>query len=403
MCIRDSLSANTTLENESTHLEVARRTTDTLKNYIDLLGLAIEQEARVDDTLQIHEEIKNVSALIGELLQEFIYYEIQNAARLNKIMITAQNTILISDILLIVGFSAMMIKTMKKLIKGIQEPINELEGMAGRIAVGEFDTRVEGVQVMELRPLAKSLNVMAKRIKELILENNKEHEKLKKAELSLLQAQIKPHFLYNTYDTIIWLAEKNRKEDVIKVVEALTSFYRVALSKGDEWISVSNEIDHVESYLIIQQFRYGHILQYEIDVDAKISDIKVLKLVLQPLVENSIYHGIKYLRDRGMIRIRGYMEEGHIYFIIEDTGVGMSDKQLESIKNKMNQEKQEDIYDHHNGNQSGFGLCNVQQRLKLYYGTDCGMSIESQLGVGTTIKLKIGLSNRVLESGVKHV
>lgn len=395
------LVANTTLESESTQLEVAKRTTNTLETYLDKLGEALDKASRVDVSMEIYDEIRNVSMLVGDLLQEFIYFEIQNAARLNSIMVTTQNIILMINAFLILGFIWMMLRTKKTLIWSIKKPINKLESMALKIAEGEFDAKVDHVELQELKSLATSLNTMASKIKELIAENNQEHENLKKAELSLLQAQIKPHFLYNTYDTIIWLAEKNSMEEVIRVVEALTVYYRVTLSKGDEWISVNNEINHVESYLVIQHFRYGNILDYSIEVDDSIKKIKMLKLLLQPIVENAIYHGVKYLRSKGFISIKGYREEQHIYFTITDTGIGMDSDRLSQLQRHIHS----DLLDNQetDGGKFGFGLRNVYQRIRLYYGDGSSMEIKSEEGVGTTITIKLALNIIPLRGGMRHV
>jgi two-component system, sensor histidine kinase YesM len=388
------LVEHTTLGEGSTQLEVAKRTTNTLESYLVKLGESIRASAKVDDTLAIHEEIRSVSLLVGEVLQEFVYFEINNAARLNNIMQNTQTVILGIDIIAIVGFILMVFATIRSLTGSIKHPLSELESMAGKIAQGDFSIQVENTGVMELESLTSSLNIMARRIESLIKEINDEHENLKKAELSLLQAQIKPHFLYNTYDTIIWLAEKKHLEDVILVVEALTSFYRVALSKGNEWISVVNEIKHVESYLIIQHFRYGNILDYSIDVPEALHSIKVLKLLLQPLVENSLYHGIKYLRGKGTIRIKAYSEEECICFVVEDTGIGMDAQTLEKLKKHVFESSTEELAEE----KSGFGLRNVNHRIKLYYGSRSSMTIESVKEVGTTITLKLPIGGHRVDN-----
>lgn len=397
------LVANTTLETESTQLEVARRTTDTLKSYVDQLGEALNSGAKVDVTLEIQDEIKNVSILVGELISEFIYYEVRNAARLNEVMIRTQNFILVMDLIVILLFTVYLFRSVKRLTSSISGPISELESMAGKIASGDFEARVKTVGVLELRSLTKSLNIMASRIKDLIDENDREHDNLKKAELSLLQAQIKPHFLYNTYDTIIWLAEKNSVEDIVKVVEALTVFYRVALSKGNDWISLQNEISHIESYLVIQHFRYGDILEYEIDIDEEVLHVKVLKLLLQPVVENALYHGIKYLRSKGQITIRGYIEDKHMILSVTDTGAGMDHETLTKLRKYIYDdtiviEKPDKI-----DKKSGFGLRNVHSRIQLYYGKDYGISIHSNKGIGTTVTLKLGLTTTHHKLGDNHV
>lgn len=142
---------------------------------------------------------------------------------------------------------------------------------------------------------------MAEKIQELMIANIKEQENFQKEQMKSLQAQITPHFLYNTFDTIIWLAESSYTDEVIKITKAFSSFFRISLSKGHEWITVGQELEHVKSYLTIQKIRYRDILDYEIQVDKDVENLSVLKLVLQPLVENAIYHGIKNIRGRGLL------------------------------------------------------------------------------------------------------
>ena len=144
---------------------------------------------------------------------------------------------------------------------------------------------------------------MAGKIDDLIKQNIEEQKNLQKAEMKTLQAQITPHFLYNTFDTIIWLAEEEQMDDVIKVTQAFSEFLRISLSRGHEWITVGQELEHVRNYLTIQKIRYSVILQYSIEVQDGLENLKMLKLSLQPLVENAIYHGIKNKRGRGHIKV----------------------------------------------------------------------------------------------------
>ena len=206
---------------------------------------------------------------------------------------------------------------------------------------------------------------------------------LRAAELRLLQEQINPHFLYNTLDNIIWLAESGEDEEVVKMVSSLSSFFRTTLSKGRDYITIAEEREHIESYLSIQKFRYRDILSYDIDFEDEILDHSILKLTLQPIVENALYHGIKNKRGMGHIQIDGRMAGDNIEFIVSDNGIGMREEEAEHLRNVISGLISDDRSD------GGFGLFNVNQRLELNYGKEYGLNIESTYNVGTTIRVKI--------------
>ena len=375
---------------DKTKLELAKRTTKTLEEYILKLKEQIASEARVDATLDTNEEIRSVSLVVSEMLEEFSNEEITAVARLNENIQMIQNILLVFMLLMIVIFIRAMSNTKMKLVTNIKGPIKKLEDMAGKIANGDFDIRLVNGKIEELESLTQSLNIMAGKLERLIEENNREQQNLKKAEMSLLQAQIKPHFLYNTYDTIIWLAEENRNNDVIDVVEALSTFYRISLSKGNEWITLESEVKHVESYLRIQRYRYGNILDYDIDIDSDIENILILKLLLQPLVENAIYHGIKQVRGKGKITIKGVRKGRQIEISVSDTGKGIDDETLKKLKKCFSQNRSFPTTDG-----SGYGLSSVYRRIRLFYGEKGKLLIESEKDVGTTITLKLGIDQRV--------
>ncbi|HEU5101143.1 MAG TPA: sensor histidine kinase, partial [Roseiflexaceae bacterium] len=223
--------------------------------------------------------------------------------------------------------------------------------------------------------------------KELLDAKIEEHENLKKAELRALQAQINPHFLYNTLDTIIWMAEARRVDQVVELVRVLSRFFRITLSKGKDWITVREEIEHVESYLAIQKMRYRDILDYQIDVPDDLRDGQMLKLTLQPLVENALYHGIKNKRKGGAIVVRSRQLDGNLLEIqVEDNGIGMTQEQLAQIRALLDAESGGAVVA-----ESGYGINNVNQRIKLYFGQEYGLAIESEYLRGTRVSLVIPL------------
>ena len=243
--------------------------------------------------------------------------------------------------------------------------------------------------VDEITELGMSFNIMTGRIRELLDSKVREQENLKKAELKALQAQINPHFLYNTLDTIVWMSEANQPKQVIEIVKALSSFFRIALSRGKDWIPIHQEIEHVRSYLLIQKIRYRDILAYEIEVDENILDGTILKLTLQPIVENALYHGIKNKRYGGTIWVRA-RRVGHDRALLEvqDNGIGCTPYKLGQIRERLN-----DDADEISQEEEGFGLANVNKRIKLYYGNDYGLSIDSQYQEGTRVTVTIPLQD----------
>ena len=267
-------------------------------------------------------------------------------------------------------------------------PIRDMKEKMQLAASGNLDVRVQSKNRDEIMDLGQSFNKMIEQIKILMENNIKEHENLEKAELKAMQAQINPHFLYNTLDTVVWLAASKRNEQVIEIVEALSGLFRTTLSKGKDWISVRDEIEHVRNYLIIQKKRYADILQFEINVDEAMYDHHILKLTLQPLVENALYHGIKNKRGGGIIKINGAIVDGlKLKFEISDNGVGILPERLDEIISELNNsDLNVTIRD------NGFGIYNVQQRLRLFYGKESFLSITSEYGKGTHVTVLIAAS-----------
>ena len=207
------------------------------------------------------------------------------------------------------------------------------------------------------------------------------------AELRLLQEQINPHFLYNTLDSIVWLAEGGNKQQVVEMTADLSVFFRTVLSGGNDYITVKEEESHIRSYLKIQKIRYENILDYVIRIDPEIEEQVILKMTLQPIVENALYHGIKNKRGGGRITIRGYGEGERIVFEVEDNGIGMDAEDLEELKKKLRGE--ESRLDSRNG---GFGLNNVAQRIQMYYGDRSEIMITSRKEEGTCVRICLGRS-----------
>ncbi len=270
----------------------------------------------------------------------------------------------------------------------LTHPLHLLKSKMQLAASGYLEAKVIPKGNDEIALLGNSFNSMLSKIRELLEQSIKEQEEIKKAELRALQAQINPHFLYNTLDSIVWMAEAGKNAQVIQLVQSLSKLFRISLSKGRDWIIIHKEIEHVQSYLVIQQMRYRDILDYEINIDENLNPYPILKMTLQPIVENALYHGLKNKRRKGLIRITGQIEDNeNIVLVVEDDGIGMSPEKLEQIRQYVtNKQLPEQTGNEVSG---GFGLHNVQQRIKLYYGDKYGVSIDSIQNEGTKVSIRI--------------
>jgi two-component system sensor histidine kinase YesM len=239
--------------------------------------------------------------------------------------------------------------------------------------------QVEGKD--EMAVLAGSVNSMTESIEMLVHKIKEDERKMRRAELRLLQEQINPHFLYNTLDTIVWLIEGHDSDKAVSMVMSLSQFFRLVLNKGREYITIEEEKTYIESYLEIQQVRYRDILDYEVRIPAELYQYKILKLTLQPLVENSLYHGIKYKRAKGTILVSGELRDGRIYFKVQDNGVGMEQEELEKLRSEIGKPCKD--------TEKGFGLANVNERIRMYFGNEYGMTIDSTAGQGTCVEIVI--------------
>jgi len=280
-----------------------------------------------------------------------------------------------------VGFSVVAAWSLSR---SIYTPIKKLHDVTTTITKNDLQALITSDNVDEITELGMSFNIMIGKIKELLDSKMKEQENLKKAELRALQAQINPHFLYNTLDTIIWMAESNKTGQVVEIVGALSRFFRISLSKGMDWITIGEEVERIRSYLIIQKMRYRDILDFNINVDEDVTENTILKLILQPLVENALYHGIKNKRQGGTISIRARRRsEEEILIEVEDDGIGFTPEKLAQLRNELADDSGDLKLE------SGFAIGNVNKRIRLYYGKPYGLSIESEYTSGTRVTLVI--------------
>lgn len=263
--------------------------------------------------------------------------------------------------------------------RNLTRPIKKLQEKMLEVEKGNFDIRVPVGHSREISGLARSFNVMVAKVKELMRQIMVEQEFKRKSELNALQAQINPHFLYNTLDSIIWMAESKKHDEVILMTSSLARLFRASLSKGKELIPIATEIEHITNYLKIQQMRYQDKIRFALEMDPELYSYLTLKVLLQPLVENAIYHGIKNKEGPGTITVTGTLEDRVIVFQVMDDGIGMEQAKVEILLTS----------DGGNQSRNSVGIANVHQRIQLYFGADYGLSYTSEPGAGTCVKVLI--------------
>lgn len=265
---------------------------------------------------------------------------------------------------------------LNRILTGVVKPLKKLEKYMVQVNPDNMDQRMEILTDDEIGHLSMKFNQMMDRIRNLKEQVIEEQEDKRKYELQALQAQINPHFLYNTLDSIIWMAETN-DSNIVAMTEALAKLFRISLNKGNEEISLERELEHVKNYLIIQSMRYADKFTYEISAESGVERCRTIKLILQPIVENCIYHGIKKKRGTGKITIRAYRREQNLIIEVSDDGCGMPEEICRKILS--------DEIESENISGSGIGVKNVNERIQLRFGKKYGLSYSSEEGVGTTV------------------
>ena len=263
----------------------------------------------------------------------------------------------------------------------ISHPIKQLEESMKMVEAGEFNIYIDVKGEDEVERLATAFNLMISKVRYLMGQIVIEQEAKRKSELDALQAQINPHFLYNTLDSIVWMAENEKNQGVITMVTALAKLFRISISKGKNIITVREEMEHAKNYLIIQKIRYKNKFKFEVIAQKEVLEYSTLKLILQPLIENSIYHGIEYMVDEGFIKISISITDGKLLYEIYDNGLGISEEKLGQLLD----------YRIKDNAGSGVGVKNVHERIQLNYGGEFGLEIQSRIEEGTTIKIWLPL------------
>lgn len=368
------------------NLQLAYRTYQTMNRNIIMLERQIEQDAGVDQSESLLDEIRSISNLFAQIMRDFIVSEIESAEIANNNIQNSSYFLFLIQVLIILMVGLLIIANFKTLSKKIRIPITKMEKFSTELAAGNLKAQISTPEIMEFSHLVENLNSMALQIDRLMKQNIEESINLQKEEMAKLQAQITPHFLYNTFDTIIWLAEAKKTDEVIEITRAFSNFMRISLSRGHDWITIEQEIEHVKNYLTIQKVRYGDILNYEFFVDERINNFMILKLSLQPLIENAIYHGIKNKRGRGHINVTAqFADESHnlIKICVIDDGAGFTEERLEQVRKELDKKDGKNLA-------SVYGLYNVNKRLILYYNDKaCGLNISSEKMKGTNVSFTI--------------
>ncbi|MBE5882698.1 MAG: sensor histidine kinase [Lachnospiraceae bacterium] len=376
----NELESLTNSKKNSEHLSSVKKYLKNLENYIARIEENLKKGNKYEENIEIWEnDVQIVTALLRETIFQYIYYEIrdiqESRAEYQNFFMTMIRFSVLAFVLILV-----LIVIMSYYIPlSITQPIIELSEVTDQVSKGDLSVRSEVRNGAEMEVLSNSLNAMIDKINELLEQVKKEQIRLRKAEFELLQSQINPHFLYNTLDTIVWLAEAGEQEKVVSMVGSLSEFFRTSLNQGKDIISIKEELLHVRSYLEIQQVRYRDILEYEIQVDEGLYSYMIPKITIQPLVENALYHGIKNKRGIGKITISGRKQKNGFEIRIEDNGIGMTEERMAEVRDgilhKVPTEK--DMY----------GLYNVNERIRLNFGEEYGLELDSLYNEGTVVAI----------------
>lgn len=364
------------------HLKSVKKYLASLETYKDRIEENISEGNKYEDNIEIWEnDVQIVTSLVQDTISQYIFYEIRDL-QLSRTEYQEFFMDMIRFSLIVFAVILMVIIFLSYYIPlSITRPIRKLSEVTEQVAKGNLEVRSQVRSGVEINMLSDSLNTMIDKINELLRQVTEEQVRLRKAEFELLQSQINPHFLYNTLDAIIWLAESGEEKKVVDMVGSLSEFFRTSLNRGEDMVTIKKELQHVGSYLEIQQMRYQDILRYEIQVPEELYRYLIPKITIQPLVENALYHGIKNKRGFGQIVISGKIETDHFVIQVKDNGIGITEERLTQVNDGIRDKvlTGNDIY----------GLYNVNERIRLNFGEKYGLSLESTYGEGTVASLSL--------------
>ena len=374
----------------TTKKEESLRSLKYLTNYLENLKTRMNQLLEIRDYQKRQEFMENntviLTALFEKEMQNYIYQEATQLVQVEsqlagnvRLTLMAMCGVLLVTMLLLFSRSF-------RLTYNITKPISEILHNIKKVGKGEYKNITPVIaDCIEIQELDEGTRKMAGRIEGLLENVRKEQDAQHLTELQLIQAQVNPHFLYNTLDTIVWLVEGGMEQDAVDMITSLSVFFRTSLSKGKDIIPLAEEERHTLSYLEIQQSRYRDIMEFEIRIPKELEGVMVPKLTLQPLAENALYHGIKNKRGKGKILIEGFDLGEDMMLRVTDNGQGMTPERLKEVQDAIC-----------TGERAGFGLAAVSERIALYYGAGYGLQISSTEGEGTVIE--VYLAKRIKES-----
>ncbi len=353
-----------------------------LEIYRERIVQNLEEGNKYEDNMEIWEnDVQIVTSLLRETFLQYIYYEVKDLQQLRSEYQQFSERLIRVSVVIFAVILILILVLFYFIPLSISRPIERLSEVTDQAAKGDFSVRFDVRSSAEVNTLNDSLNMMIDKINNLLEQVTREQTRLRKAEFELLQAQINPHFLYNTLDAIVWLAEAGDQKKVVSMVGSLSEFFRTSLNQGKDIIPIREELQHVRSYLEIQHVRYQDILEYEIHVPEELYRYLIPKITIQPLVENALYHGIKNKRGQGRIVIDGSQEKDFFLLRITDNGIGISRERLRQVRDGIRSKipTENDIY----------GLYNVNERIRLNFGEGYGISIESVYGEGTVVSIML--------------
>lgn len=385
------MQENTDSPRAKIKLDVILRSMQTLGENVARMGEQIQHNSTASENEAALETIRFDSAVVQEVVQDYVLFEVQRTRKQYQEMRDGLARWVLSFFILTFAAVAFAVIATWGISQSIYNPIKKLHDVTTTLTKNDLQALMTRDNVDEITELGMSFNIMIGKIRELLDAKIKEQENLKKAELRALQAQINPHFLYNTLDTIIWMAESKKTDAVVQLVTALSSFFRLSLSKGKDWITIGEEIERTRNYLTIQKMRYRDIMDYRMEVSETVLDNTILKLILQPLVENALYHGLKNQRQPGTITVCAqHKNENEVLLEVRDDGIGIPPDKLAQLNAALSDDSDEFPVER------GFGLENVNKRIKLYYGKQYGLSIRSEYRVGTCVGIVIPVIREAL-------
>jgi len=371
-------------------LSSAKKYLDNLETYTNRVIENLQQGNLYEANMEIWEnDIQIVTSLIRETIFQYISYETRAMQQSYQEYQKFFKTMIIFSMVAFVFIFGLTVFLSYYIPRSITKPLRKLNEVTRQVAEGNLAVRSDVQTGDEVGVLSDSMNTMIDKINALLEQVTTEQMRLRKAEFELLQSQINPHFLYNTLDAIIWLAEAGEQKKVVGMVGSLSEFFRTSLNRGKDIIHIKEELLHVRSYLEIQQVRYQDILNYEINVPEELGNYLIPKITIQPLVENALYHGIKNKRGSGKIVLRGRKEENRLVLEVEDDGIGISKERLWQVKDGIQRKilTGKDIY----------GLYNVNERIRLNFGEEYGIDIQSTYGEGTLVQVILPCTEDALE------